>query len=188
LPAGLRGAGKECFRMLTDEEKTLIRDSWRSIAPHAERVSDLFFQRLFQLDPAASSLCSAQQSARRDAFRGLLSFVVKSLDYRAEAWRETPREEDDLFTVALVLGRSARGLSRLLAASEEAVGAALLWALDYALGKEFDASTRAAWTRLYGLIATAMRMGKLAPKGVARDPVLDRVVSLCAQLEPGGVS
>ncbi len=175
--------------MITDEEKTLIRDSWRSVAPHAERVSDLFFQRLFQLDPAAEGLCSTDGRAQQAAFRGLLSFVVKSLDYRESAWRDTPREEDDLFMVALVLGQRARSLSRLLAASEEAVGAALLWALDYALGTKFDEPTRTAWTRLYGLIATAMRMGKLAPQeAVARDPVLDRVVSLCAQLEPGGVS
>src|SRR5262245_14313710 len=119
--------------MITDEEKTLIRDNFRLLVPHVERVSDLFFQRLNKLVPETRNLRAQEPDAQRAAFRALLAFTAKALDYRAASWRETPRDEDDLFVVALAVGRSGRSF----AASEEAVGAALLWALDYALGKKF---------------------------------------------------
>ena len=171
--------------MITDEEKTLIRDNFHSLVPHVERVADLFFQRLNMLVPDAGGARVTDRAAQRAAFRALLSFAIKALDYRAAAWRDTPRDEDDLFVVALAVGRNGHSF----AASEEAVGAALLWALDYALGKKFDAAARAAWTRLYALIATAIKMGqRSAPPGAESAPVLARVVSLCAQLEKGGVS
>jgi hypothetical protein len=178
-------AEKERFAMITDEEKTLIRDNFRSLVPHVERVSDLFFQRLNAALPHAQEQLSLERSQQRAVFRSLLSFVMKAIDHKSSAWRETPREEDDLFVVALALGR----MKPRFDASEQAVGAALLWALDYALGTKFDAAARAAWTRLYALIATAIRMGKhSAPGRLENDLVLARVVSLCAQLEPGGVS
>jgi nitric oxide dioxygenase len=37
-----------------------------------------------------------------------------------------------------------------------AVGEALLWTLDRALGPDFDSATRAAWERTYGLLTAVM--------------------------------
>jgi hemoglobin-like flavoprotein len=121
----------------------------------------------------------------------MLNFVVKSLDWPATAWRDEVSEDDDLFLVVLALGRRHSELYRVPDASYEAVGAALLWTLDYGLGKKFDEPCRAAWTRLYGLIATAMKMGRLSVRDSARtDASLDSIVSARARAHnhPGGVS
>jgi hypothetical protein len=39
------------------------------------------------------------------------------------------------------------------------VGEALLWTLDYGLGKSFDEAARSAWLHVYQLVSTTMRMG-----------------------------
>ena len=129
--------------MLTDEDKALIRDSWRLLVPIADTVADLFFQRLFELEPVLRGVARGELAAHKRALVSLLNYVVRSLDWKSDAWRDETRHEDDLFLVLLALGRRAKELGPLADASTEAVGAALLWALDYALGKKFDAACRA---------------------------------------------
>ena len=62
--------------MITDEEKTLIRDNFHSLVPHVERVADLFFQRLNMLVPDARGARVTDRAAQRAAFRSLLSFAI----------------------------------------------------------------------------------------------------------------
>ena len=37
--------------MLDDQQKVLLRDSWRMVVPIAETAADLFYKRLFELRP-----------------------------------------------------------------------------------------------------------------------------------------
>ena len=39
------------------------------------------------------------------------------------------------------------------------VGQSLLWTLEQGLGKEFTTEVKAAWTAMYGLVATEMKEG-----------------------------
>ena len=34
--------------------------------------------------------------------------------------------------------------------------------LDYGLGKKFDAAARVAWAKVYNLVSTTMKMGRLS--------------------------
>lgn len=148
--------------MLTDEEKTLIQDSWRLVVPIAETAADLFYRRLFELAPQYRALFPADLALQKQKLTAMLGFIVRSLSWPASAWEEEVDEESDLFLVMLALGRRHSELYRVPDAGYDAVGAALLWTLDYGLGKKFDERCRAAWTRLYGAVALAMRMGKLS--------------------------
>ena len=37
--------------MLDDQQKLLVKDSWRMVVPIAETAADLFYKRLFELRP-----------------------------------------------------------------------------------------------------------------------------------------
>lgn len=148
--------------MLTDDEKALVRDSWRLVVPIADTAADLFYRRLFELKPAYRAMFPEDLSGQKRKLITMLDFMVRSLDWPESAWRDDVSEDSDLFLVMLALGRRHTDLYRVPDESYATVGEALLWTLDYGLGKKFDERCRSAWTRLYGLVSMAMKMGRLS--------------------------
>lgn len=148
--------------MLTEKDKQVIKDSWRLVIPIAETAGDLFYKRLFELQPSYKKYFTNDLATQKRKLLQMLAFIVKSLDWPESAWREDVNEEDDLFLVVLALGRRHTDLYKIPDASYATVGEALLWTLDYGLGKKFDDETRAAWTKVYTLVATTMKMGRLS--------------------------
>lgn len=173
--------------MITDEEKTAIRESWRLVVPIADTAADLFYRKLFELRPEYRRLFSDDMRAQKKKLVAMLAFVVKSLDWPDSAWRESVADEDDLCLVLLALGRRHADLYHVPDAGYEAVAEALLWTLDYGLGKRFDAPTRAAWTHVYQLLALTMKMGRLSvPNSTRADDALTRLITVAngASLPP----
>lgn len=148
--------------MLNDAEKKLIQNSWRLVIPIKDTAADLFYRRLFELKPSYQQLFKGDMASQKRKLVAMLAFIVRSLDWPDAAWRDIVAEEDDLFLVVLALGRRHSELYHIPDAAYATVGEALLWTLDYGLGKEFTAPVRAAWTKVYGLVATAMKMGRLS--------------------------
>jgi len=148
--------------VLNDAEKKLILNSWRLVVPIKDTAADLFYRRLFEIQPSYQQLFKGDMAAQKRKLIAMLAFMVKSLDWPDSAWRDNVADEDDLFLVVLALGRRHSELYSVPDSSYAAVGEALLWTLDYALGKEFTPAVRAAWTKIYGLMATAMKMGRLS--------------------------
>ena len=164
--------------MISDAEKAAIKDSWRLVVPIAETAADLFYKKLFELRPDYRRLFPEDMSSQKRKLLAMLAFVVKSLDWPESAWRETVAEEDDLCLVVLALGRRHSELYKVPDSSYDVVGQALLFTLDYGLGKKFDAPTRAAWTHVYQLLALTMKMGRLSVPGASKaDESLSRVIS-----------
>jgi hemoglobin-like flavoprotein len=148
--------------MLNDQQKTVIRETWRLVVPIADTAADLFYKRLFELRPDYRAMFKGDMADQKRKLVMMLGFIVKSLDWPEEAWRDSVSEDSDLFLIVLALGRRHTDLYKIPDASYKTVGEALLWALDYGLGKKFDAEARAAWTQVYTLVSTAMRMGRLS--------------------------
>jgi hemoglobin-like flavoprotein len=148
--------------MLSDADKNVIRESWRLVLPIADTAADLFYRRLFELKPAYQALFTGDMAAQKRKLLTMLDFIVKSLDWPESAWREDVAEQDDLFLVVLALGRRHAELYKIPDAAYVTVGEALIWTLDYGLGKAFDEAARRAWTKVYSLVATAMKMGRLS--------------------------
>jgi hemoglobin-like flavoprotein len=145
--------------MLSQTEREIVVRSWRLVVPIADTAADLFYRRLFELKPEYRSLFAEDMTSQKKKLAQMLSFVVKSMDWPEEAWNDDVAPDEDLFLVVLALGRRHTELYRVPDDSYGPVGEALLWTLDYAIGKEFDASLRTAWAKLYGLVARAMKMG-----------------------------
>lgn len=170
--------------MLNDAEKKLVVHSWRLVVPIKDTAADLFYRRLFELKPSYQQLFTGSMAAQKQKLIAMLSFMVKSLDWPDSAWRDNVAEEDDLFLVVLALGRRHSELYKVPDSAYATVGEALLWTLDYGLAKEFTAPVRAAWAKLYGLVSTAMKMGRLSvqPRSVT-DAIVYNVVADRAEVK-----
>jgi hemoglobin-like flavoprotein len=157
--------------MLSDEEKGLIRNGWKLLEPIADTAVDLFCRRLFDRRPDYRVLFAEDLAAPKKQLVTTLGFIVKALDWPASEWRAEVAEADDLLLALVALGRRHAELQGVADERYDAVGEALIWTLDYAIGEPFDANARAAWTRLWGLIATALRMGRaMGPERASERP------------------
>lgn len=150
--------------MLTDKEKGLVVDSFRLVVPIAETAADLFYKRLFEIAPQYRPLFSDDMASQKRKLVVMLSFIVKSMDWLQEDWAEEIDPEQDLALVVLAMGRRHTSLYKIPDESYGHVGEALLWTLDQGLGQAFTDEVREAWTRLYGVLATTMKLGGRAGK------------------------
>jgi len=171
--------------VLNDAEKRLIQHSWRLLAPLEDTAADVFYRRLFELKPAYQQLFESDLPSHKRKLIAMLAFIVASLDWPDAAWRDAVADEDDLLLTALALGRRHTELYRVPDTAYAAFGEALLWMLDHGLGKEFTAPVRAVWAKIYGLVSTAMKMGRLgAPPPPATDAIASAEAEAEAEAEP----
>src|SRR5207249_3903730 len=109
---------------MTPEQKTLVQVSYRRLVPMADTAAQLFYTRLFQLDPSLRALFKADFQDQSMKFMDMVRIVVSELD-RPDKIDRTLRE----------LGARHTGYG-VLDGYYGTVGEALLWALDKALGRE----------------------------------------------------
>lgn len=150
--------------MLTDTEKKVILDSWRLVVPIAETAADLFYKRLFELQPGYRKLFPQEMTAQKRKLVTMLSFIVKAMDWMESDWQDEVDPEKDLCFVVLAMGRRHAKLYHIPDSSYGPVGEALLWTLDQGLGPAYTDDVREAWTHLYGVVATTMKMGAKAAR------------------------
>lgn len=150
--------------MLNDNDKKLIVDSWRLVVPIKSTAADLFYQRLFELKPDYRGLFPGELDRQKRKLVTMLQFIVKAIDWVKEEWKAEVNPEDDLCLVVLAMGRRHHELYKIPDESYAPVGEALLWTLDQGLGEAFTDDVKAAWTKLYGTLATTMKMGARASR------------------------
>ena len=131
--------------MLTLTQKTLVQESFASIAPIADDAAVLFYRRLFEIDPSLQGMFRGDMAEQRRKLMQMLTAAVKGLD-----------RLDQLVPVVQDLGRRHAAYG-VLDAHYDTVGAALLWTLEMGLGAGFTPDTREAWATVYDLLATTMK-------------------------------
>ncbi len=146
--------------MLTEEQRSIITDNWRLVVPIADTAADLFYRRLFELRPEYRQLFGEDLSSQKQKLLQMLSFVVRSLEWGGASWSDDVAPDDDLFLVLLALGRRHSNLYEVPDEAYEAVLEALLWTLDYGLGKAFTEEAESAWTQAMVLISNTMILGR----------------------------
>jgi hemoglobin-like flavoprotein len=146
--------------LLTDTDKEVIRATWRLVEPIGDTTADLFYRRLFELEPGYRALFKNDLTAQKRKLLAMLAFIVKSLSWVDAAWRDEVDPESDLFMVVLALGRRHRELYKIPDEAYATVRDTLLWTLDYALGEAFAPEAQSAWKRVYDLVAMTMKLGK----------------------------
>jgi hemoglobin-like flavoprotein len=131
--------------MVTAAQKTLVQDSFKSIATIADDAAVLFYQRLFELDPRLRPMFRGDMAEQRKKLMQMITAAVKGLD-----------RLEQLVPVVEDLGRRHAGYG-VAEEHYDTVGAALLWTLEAGLGRAFTAEVQEAWTAVYGLLATTMK-------------------------------
>lgn len=154
--------------MLTEVERGLIQDNWR-IVRHAalmETATGLFYKELFDQHPEYRDQFPADMAGQIKKLAVTLDFAVSAMNWKRSEWREGDVDlQQDLFAVLIAMGRRHALEYGVQGDQYGPVGAALLHALDLGLGAEFTPAHRAAWTKLYGLIAQTMQLGAVSAAG-----------------------
>ena len=136
---------------MTNEQIKLVQDSFRQVTPIAETAAQLFYARLFELDPDLESLFKGNLSEQGRKLMQMLGLAVSSLD-----------RMDQLMPVVRSLG--TRHVSYGVRDKDyNTVGQALLWTLRKGLGDAFTPDVEAAWSNVYGTLASAMQSGTETP-------------------------
>ena len=130
---------------MTPEQKKLVQQSFAKVLPIKEQAAELFYGRLFELDPSLRPMFKGDMKRQGAMLMSVLAMAVNGLD-RLHA----------IVPAVEALGRRHVGYG-VRDEHYETVGAALLWTLEKGLGTAFTPETRAAWAACYGLLAGVMK-------------------------------
>jgi len=133
---------------MTPQQIESVRHSWAQVFPLRETAAQMFYDKLFELDPALRPLFKADLTQQAGKLFDTLNALVASLD-----------EAGALQSVAAPLQRSHAGFGAT-PAHYEAVCEALMWTLGASVGKGFTAPVRAAWVEAYSGLSRAMQGGR----------------------------
>jgi hemoglobin-like flavoprotein len=131
----------------TEKDLDLVRNSFDHVVETAGVAADLFYMRLFEIAPRLRHLFPEDM---RDQKRKLLVMIAMAVQGLHDLDRLLPQLK------ALGARHTSYGVQTH---HYQAVGAALIWALERCLGNAFTPDVQQAWTRVYGLIASVMQQG-----------------------------
>lgn len=130
---------------MTPEQITIVQSTWAKVAPNADAVAAMFYERLFEIAPEVKPLFKNDMQDQGRKLTQMLGVAVNgltNLDAIAPAVQE--------------MGTRHTGYG-VEDAHYDSVGAALLWTLGKGLGDEFTAEAEEAWTLTYTTLATVMK-------------------------------
>ena len=130
---------------LTPEELLIVQSSWAKVTPIAAVAADLFYKKLFELDPTLRPMFAKDMSDQKNKLIKMLSFAVDGLT-----------DLDTLVPQVQALGRRHTVYFKVTAPMYDTVGAALLDTLAVGLGDSWDDAHKEAWTKVYGVLSSTM--------------------------------
>lgn len=123
----------------------LVQTTFKQVEPIAETAAELFYSRLFTIDPSLRPLFKGDLKKQGKKLMQALHVVVKGIS-----------RLDTILPTVQQLGREHVKYG-VQDAHYDTVGAALLWTLEQGLGDTFTPEVEEAWTAAYGLLAGAMK-------------------------------
>jgi hemoglobin-like flavoprotein len=131
--------------VMTSEAITLVQTTFSKVLHISDAAADLFYNRLFELDPSVRPFFSEDISEQKKKLMGTLKTVVFSL-----------RQLETIVPAIQELGQ--RHVKYKVEDWHYAVvGAALLWALEKGLDTDWTPEVKDAWISAYTLISTTMK-------------------------------
>jgi hemoglobin-like flavoprotein/uncharacterized protein YukE len=139
--------------MPTAEQVRLVQSTFEKVAPIAETAAELFYKRLFELDPSLKSLFKGDMKEQGRKLMAMIATAVKGLN-----------NVEKLVPAVQALGVRHAGYG-VLDPHYDTVAQALLWTLEQGLGDAFTPEVKNAWATVYGVLAKTMKdAAKTAPK------------------------
>lgn len=127
----------------------LVQTSFSKVAPIAETAAEIFYNKLFELDPELKKIFPADDV---EAMKGQGNKLMTMLSSAVAGLTNLDR----LIPILQDLGK--RHVDYKVESSHyDTVGAALLSTLSVGLGDDFTPEVEAAWTETYGVMASVMK-------------------------------
>ena len=130
---------------MNNEQKLLVQKSFEKVAPIADLAAELFYGRLFELDPTLKPMFRGDIKDQGKKLMSTLKVAVAGLD-----------RLDALLPTVQALGR--RHLAYGVRDEHyDIVASALLWTLEKGLGELWTPDCKAAWEEVYTILAKVMK-------------------------------
>ena len=133
--------------MLNADDIMLVRTSFARVVPVKDAAADLFYARLFERAPHLRTLFPADLRQQKQKLMTMIAAAVGAL-----------HDLEALVPKLKALGMRHAGYGAT-AEHYDVVGDVLLLTLARALGDAFTPNARAAWTKVYGVLAATMQAG-----------------------------
>ena len=130
---------------MTSDQKTAVQASFALVEPIAETAGQLFYERLFAIDPSLRRMFHGNMQDQARKLMHVLAIAVKGLE-----------RHEQLTSVLEDMGRRHVRYG-VMEAHYDTVGTALLQTLALGLGSHFTPDVRDAWTAVYVWMAGTMR-------------------------------
>ena len=125
---------------------SLVQQTWDQVLPIADDAAQLFYGRLFELDPSLRPMFAhSDMKEQRKKLMQMIGVAVRGLN-----------KIDELLPAIRALGKRHVGYG-VADHHYDTVGAALLWTLEQGLGDAFTPEARESWTLVYTTLASVMK-------------------------------
>ena len=135
---------------MTPRQIELVQSSWQQVVPVAADAAQLFYVRLFTLDPSLRGMFrgTGDEEAWRSQGRKLMAMI----DFAVKALTRL----DSLLPGLRALGER-HGRYGVRDEHYDTVAQALLWTLQKGLGASFTPEVKEAWVAAYGVLSGTMK-------------------------------
>lgn len=131
---------------MTPESITLVKESWAKVVPISETAAELFYGKLFELDPSVKSLFKTNDMKEQGRkLMAILNTAVNALD-----------KLDTIVPAIQAMGKRHVDYG-VKDEHYDTVGEALIWTLAEGLKDDFTNDTKTAWIEVYTLVADTMK-------------------------------
>ena len=130
---------------MTPEQVNLIKTSWAKVIPISEAAAEIFYGKLFDLDPELKPLFKGDMKDQGRKLMAMINTAVNGLD-NLEAI--VPAVQD--------LGKRHVGYG-VKDKDYDTVGSALISTLEVGLDKAFTDDVKEAWVTVYTVLASTMK-------------------------------
>lgn len=131
------------------EQKTiiLVQESFEKVKPIAGTAAEIFYSKLFELDPALKPLFPTGEEAMKTQGNKLMTMLAAAVAGLSNL--------EALVPVLQNLGKRHVEY-KVVPSHYNTVGAALLGTLSVGLGDDFTPEVKEAWTSVYTTMSTVM--------------------------------
>ena len=130
---------------------SLVQSTWQQVLPIRDLAAELFYARLFELDPTLKALFKGNIKEQGGKLMTMIGVAVANLD-----------RPETLMPVLKGLGARHGGYG-VKDHHYDTVAKALLDTLQGGLGDAFTPAVKAAWVDVYGVLAGAMKAAAAKP-------------------------
>jgi methyl-accepting chemotaxis protein len=131
---------------MTSRQILLIKSSWSFAAAQAQESGEVFYQRLFELDPTLKKLFPDNVDLQANKLIKMLTYIITHL----QSLHELSEEISQLARRHTHYGAKPEHL--------KTVGQALIDSLAQVNGKRWDKETAEAWQQVYFSISSAFTL------------------------------